>query len=312
MRGIVLAGGAGTRLYPLTQGLSKQLLPVYDKPMVYYPLTTLMLGGIREVLVISTPHDLPLYQRLLGDGSQWGLALSYAEQAAPRGLAEAFLIGADFIDGEPVCLTLGDNILYGVGLVQLLERAASLTRGAEIFAYYVNDPWRYGVVEFDRGSGRVLSLEEKPREPRSNYAVPGLYFYDGTVVEKARRVRPSARGELEITDVNKMYMDEGELRVHVFGRGMAWLDAGTQESLLEASNFVRTLENRQGLKIGCPEEVAYRRGFITLRDLESLIRRTGASSYNDYLLRLIDEERNELGPLSAGADALASAPEAGL
>ena len=291
MKGIVLAGGSGTRLFPLTRSVSKQLLPVYDKPMIYYPLSTLMLGGIRDILLISTPHDLSLFRRLLGDGTPWGIRLSYAEQQQPRGLAEAFMIGADFVGTEPSCLILGDNILYGQGLIQLLESAAATTHGALIFAYYVTDPERYGVVEFD-AARRVISLQEKPAIPRSNYAVPGLYFYDGTAVSRARMLRPSARGELEITDLNRTYMEEGTLRVHVFGRGSAWLDAGTPESLLEAGNFVKTLEKRQGLKIGCPEEVAYRKGYITLEALEALSTSVQHSEYADYLAHLIAEERS--------------------
>ncbi|HJU88175.1 MAG TPA: glucose-1-phosphate thymidylyltransferase RfbA [Gemmatimonadaceae bacterium] len=298
MRGIILAGGFGTRLYPLTQVISKQLLPVYDKPMVYYPLSTLMLGGIREILLISTPHDLTLFRRLLGDGKQWGCSISYAEQREPRGLAEAFLIGADFVRDEPVCLTLGDNILYATGLTQMMEDGATLTSGAQIFAYYVPDPERYGVVEFD-DSFRVLSLEEKPRAPKSNYAVPGIYFYDGTVTERARSLKPSGRGELEITDLNKLYLNERKLTARVFGRGTAWLDAGTQESLLEASEFVRTLEKRQGLKIGCPEEIAFRKGFIDLAGLRDLVDGLKASEYRSYLERLLTEEARGKGPLHA-------------
>lgn len=292
MRGIILAGGSGTRLYPLTQVVTKQLLPVYDKPMVYYPLTSLMLAGVRDILVISTPRDVPLYERLLGDGRQWGINIRYAAQTAPRGLAEAFIIGAEFIQDDPVCLTLGDNILYATGLTQLLEDAASLQQGALIFAYYVTDPERYGVVEFDSGF-TVMSLEEKPRVPRSNYAVPGLYFYDRQVVDFAKSLRPSARGELEITDLNCMYMKRGELKVRVFGRGTAWLDAGTQESLLEAGEFVKTLEKRQGLKIGCPEEVALRKGFIDLAQLEALAGNGVSSDYLRYLGRLAEEVRHE-------------------
>ena len=290
MKGIVLAGGSGTRLYPLTHAISKQLLPVYDKPMVYYPLSTLMLAGIRDILLISTPQDLPIFQRLLGDGSAWGISLQYAEQAEPRGLPEAFIIGASFIAGEPVCLTLGDNILYSQGLTQLLEQSAALTRGALIFAYYVTDPERYGVVEFDENYA-AISLEEKPRNPRSNWAVPGLYFYGDQVVSLAQSLRPSRRGELEITDLNRLYLQRGELRVRPLGRGTAWLDAGTQESLLEAGTFVRTLEKRQGLKIGCPEEVAYFKGFIDRSQLAVLAGRRGDSEYSRYLERIASEDR---------------------
>ncbi len=290
MRGIILAGGSGTRLHPVTRAISKQLLPVYDKPMVYYPLTTLMLAGIRDVLVISTPRDLPLYRSLLGDGAQWGMRFAYEEQAAPNGLAEAFLIGESFVGKEPSCLILGDNILYGQGLTQVLESAASLERGARIFAYYVHDPERYGVVEFDERR-RAIALEEKPRVSRSNYAVPGLYFYDGRAAERARTLRPSARGELEITDLNRAYMSEGELDVQLLGRGSAWLDAGTHESLLEAANFVMTLEKRQGLKIGCPEEVAYRKGFIDLDRLAELAGLASTSEYARYLRQIVADER---------------------
>ncbi len=292
MRGIILAGGSGTRLYPLTQVVTKQLLPVYDKPMIYYPLTSLMLGGIRDILVISTPRDIPLYERLLRDGNQWGIDIQYAQQAAPRGLAEAFIIGSEFIRGEPVCLTLGDNILYATGLTDLMQDAASLQQGALIFAYYVTDPERYGVVEFDSRL-TVLSLEEKPLVPKSSYAVPGLYFYDRQVVDFAKTLQPSSRGELEITDLNRKYMERGELKVRVFGRGTAWLDAGTQESLLEAGEFVKTLEKRQGLKIGCPEEVAFRKGFIDLSQLEALAGMGASSEYHRYLGRLAEEVRQE-------------------
>jgi glucose-1-phosphate thymidylyltransferase len=298
MRGIILAGGSGSRLYPLTQVISKQLLPVYDKPMVYYPLSTLMLGGIRQILLISTPHDLPLFRRLLGDGAQWGCSITYAEQAEPRGLPDAFLIGREFIREQPVCLILGDNILYATGLTQMMEDGAELQSGAQIFAYYVPDPERHGVVEFD-DEFRAIKIEEKPRTPRSNYAVPGIYFYDGTVSERARSLQPSGRGELEITDLNMQYLAEGQLAVRIFGRGTAWLDAGTQESLLEASEFVKTLEKRQGLKIGCPEEIAFRKAFIPLSQLRELVERLRPSEYRVYLERLVREEDRGTGPLHA-------------
>lgn len=287
MKGIILAGGRGTRLHPLTLAASKQLLPVYDKPMVYYPLSMLMLAGIREVLVISTPEDLPLFRRLLGNGHQWGMEFSYAEQDQPRGLADAFRVGAEFLGSQPACLILGDNIFYGQGLVSLLERAARLTDGALIFAYPVRDPQRYGVVEFDE-QGRALSLEEKPEQPRSNYAVPGIYFYDSQVTELAASLKPSARGELEITDLNRLYLEQGKLQVEVFGRGVAWLDAGTHESLLQAANFVQAVQDRQGLMISCPEEIAYRKRFIDAGQLRQLAQ-TINNSYGDYLLRLADE-----------------------
>jgi len=288
MKGIILAGGKGTRLYPLTLAISKQLLPVYDKPMIYYPLSTLMLAGIRQILIISTPEDLPLYQRLLGDGHAWGVEFTYAEQAEPRGLAEAFLIGRDFLNGEPACLVLGDNIFYGHNLSNQLRECANLTQGARIFAYPVTDPQRYGVAEFD-STGKVISLEEKPAQPRSKYAVPGIYFYDRRVSEYAASLRPSPRGELEITDLNKIYLQQGLLTVEVLGRGFAWLDAGTHESLLQASTFVQTVQERQGLMISSPEEIAYRMGFIDAPQLVLLAHKLGSTQYSHYLERLAQE-----------------------
>jgi len=288
MKGIILAGGHGTRLHPLTLAISKQLLPVYDKPMIYYSLSMVMLGGIREILVISTPRDLPLFRQLLGDGEQWGLRFQYAEQKQPRGLADAFRIGADFINGEPSCLILGDNIFFGHGLPRILNRCAQLTAGARIFAYPVRDPERYGVVEFDE-QGKVLNLEEKPEKPRSYYAVPGMYFYDSDVVNIAADLQPSARGELEITDLNLVYLQRGQLSVEVLGRGYAWLDAGTHESLLQAATFIQTVEDRQGMMISCPEEIAYRMGFIDRIQLLGLVEKMNANSYSIYLSRLANE-----------------------
>ncbi len=287
MRGIILAGGKGTRLHPITLTTSKQLLPVYDKPMIYYPMSTLMLAGIREMLIISTPDDLPIYRRLLGDGSEWGLALEYAIQDEPRGLAEAYLIGAGFVDGDPSALILGDNIYYGHGLSEVLQSAAGRAEGATVFAYSVTDPERFGVVDFD-DTGRAISLEEKPEKPRSKWAVTGLYFYDGRAAEFAAKLTPSARGELEITDLNRTYLDLGELRVEQFGRGIAWLDTGTPESLLEASSFVHALEKRQRYRIGCPEEVAFRMGFIDDMQLMRLGEAMGNSDYGAYLRSIAD------------------------
>jgi glucose-1-phosphate thymidylyltransferase len=288
MKGLILAGGRGTRLRPLTLPISKQLLPVYDKPMVYYPLSMLMLAGIREVLVISTAEDLPLFRRLLGDGGHWGMHFAYAEQDQPRGLADAFRVGASFIDGQPSCLILGDNIFFGSGLPQTLERAALLQSGALIFGYAVRDPERYGVVEFD-ANGKVLALEEKPAAPRTHYAVPGMYFYDQHVVEHAARLKPSARGELEITDLNRVYLARGELKLEVLGRGVAWLDAGTHESLLQSAGFVQAVQERQGLMISSPEEIAYRRGFISSQQLSTLANSMADNSYAEYLKKLAEE-----------------------
>jgi glucose-1-phosphate thymidylyltransferase len=289
MKGIILAGGRGTRLFPLTIGVSKQLLPVYDKPMVYYPLSMLMLAGIRELLVISTPDALPSFRALLKDGHQWDLRFVFAEQAEPRGLADAFIVGQEFIGDDPVCLILGDNIFFGHGLPASLRKAADLTEGALIFAYPVRDPQRYGVVEFDE-KGRALNIEEKPAKPRSKYAVPGMYFYDNQVVEIAQELKPSARGELEITDLNRVYLNRGQLHVEALGRGVAWLDAGTHESLLQAANFVQAVEERQGMMISCPEEIAYRLGYIDKDELRHLAQEMDNNQYGTYLLRLVDEE----------------------
>ena len=287
-RGIILAGGSGTRLYPVTQAISKQLLPVYDKPMIYYPLSVLMLAGIREVLVINTPHEQPLFKSLLGDGSQWGIRIDYAVQPSPDGLAQAFLIGREFVGGKPSCLILGDNIFYGHGLTDVLQRASSRDRGATVFGYWVRDPERYGVAEFD-ASGRVIGLEEKPARPKSHYAVTGLYFYDERVCDFAAKLKPSARGELEITDLNRCYLEDGSLMLEQLGRGYAWLDTGTHESMMEAGNYIATVENRQGLKVCCPEEIAFINGWIDAAQVRELAKPLAKTGYGQYLLQMVEQ-----------------------
>jgi len=287
-KGIILAGGSGTRLYPVTQAISKQLLPVYDKPMIFYPLSVLMLAGIREVLVINTPHEQSMFRRLLGDGSQWGIRIEYAVQPSPDGLAQAFLIGRDFINGQSSCLILGDNIFYGHGLTEMLQRACARERGATVFGYWVRDPERYGVAEFD-GDNRVIGLEEKPAKPKSNYAVTGLYFYDERVCDFAANLKPSARGELEITDLNRCYLEEGSLMLEQLGRGYAWLDTGTHESMMDAGNYIATVENRQGLKVCCPEEIAFQNGWIDAQQVRELAKPLAKTGYGQYLLQMIGQ-----------------------
>jgi len=289
MKGIILAGGAGTRLYPITKSISKQIVPIYDKPMIYYPMSVLMLAGLRDILIISTPKDLVLYRDLFGDGSHLGLRISYAEQPSPDGLAQAFLIGEDFLAGDEACLVLGDNIFYGYNFGKIVEEAAQVKSGAVVFGYYVTDPERYGVAEFD-DTGKVLSIEEKPSDPKSNYAVTGLYFYDNTVVSKAKSLKPSKRGELEITDLNRIYLEEGNLNVKLLGRGMAWLDTGTHDSLLQASNFIATIEQRQGLKVACIEEIAFKKGYISREELVQLAMPLQKNQYGQYLIALANEK----------------------
>lgn len=289
MKGIILAGGSGTRLYPLTKAVSKQILPIYDKPMIYYPLSVLMLSGIREILIISTPRDIDVFKELLGDGSQLGISLTYKIQPSPDGLAQAFILGEDFIGNDSASLILGDNIFYGYGLPKILEKTVEFNQGATVFGYYVNDPERYGVVEFDQNQN-VIGLEEKPTQPKSNYAVTGLYFYDNTVIEKAKSLKPSARGELEITDLNKLYLEEGRLKTELLGRGMAWLDTGTHESLIQASNFIASIEQRQGLKVSCIEEIAFRKGYISDHELALLAEPLKKNQYGQYLLKILQQK----------------------